>query len=49
MQENHQIIREIAFLDIETLQKEPSVCVHSMFRELKNLQELLERKGYTTG
>ncbi|KOY87367.1 NUDIX hydrolase [bacterium 336/3] len=49
MQENNQIIREIAFLDIETLQKEPAICVHSMFQELKSVDELLEKNGYFRG
>ncbi|MCU0438793.1 MAG: NUDIX hydrolase [Raineya sp.] len=46
MQENSQIIKEIAFLNIETLQQEPSICVHSMFRDLKSIGELLEKNGY---
>jgi len=49
MQENAQIIREIAFLDIASLQKEPSICVHSMFRGLEGIQGLLEKNGYFRG
>lgn len=49
MKENSQIIKEIAFLDIKALQKEPSVCVHSMFRELKNIDELFQKNGYFRG
>jgi len=49
MQENSQIIKEIAFLDTKTLQKEPSVCVHNMFRGLKNISELFQKNGYFRG
>lgn len=49
MQESNQIIRAIEFLDMEAVEKEPAICVHSMFRGLKSVDELLEKNGYFKG
>lgn len=45
MQDNEQILEEVAFLGIEEILKEPRQCLHQVLRHISSFKELLEEAG----
>ncbi len=46
MSEEHQIITEVAFLDESMLKKENPLQIHSVFRNIEKISELITKRGY---
>jgi 8-oxo-dGTP diphosphatase len=46
MQENDQILEDIAFLDYQTLSKEPKDCLHKVLQNIQSIEELWKLEGF---
>ncbi|MCU0447421.1 MAG: NUDIX hydrolase [Microscillaceae bacterium] len=46
MSAENQIIHEVKFLSLDDLQKENPLQIHSIFRNIQKLSNILQRKGY---
>ena len=46
MSPENQIIHQVSFLSMEALKKENPLQIHGVFRNIKNLSLILEKKGY---
>jgi 8-oxo-dGTP diphosphatase len=48
MPEDKQIIKQIAFWDINDIKKENPLHLHSVFRNIEQISDIYQRKGYYT-
>jgi 8-oxo-dGTP diphosphatase len=46
MQENKQILEEIAFLDYANLAQEPKECLHKVLQKISSINEILEIRSF---
>lgn len=46
MQENKQILEEVAFCSIEKILSEPKDCLHQVLRQISSFEELLKCTGF---
>jgi 8-oxo-dGTP diphosphatase len=46
MQENKQILEEIAFLDYANLTQEPKECLHKVLQKISSINEILEIRSF---